>query len=119
MKKLYITLILCVLSISFSFGHEKKGDDVKRTYYYSFTNANSIEQVESLKEDIEELKSVVKVKTEYKVEKGAGQVVVIVLEKTRTSEGQVFFSITDLKRLIIENDLTPHELKQEEIILQK
>jgi len=110
---------MCVLSISFSFGQEKKGNDVKRTFYYSFTNVASIDQVESLKEDIEALKSVVKVKTEYKVEKGAGQVVVIVLEKTRTSEGQEFFSITDLKRLIIENDLTPNTLKQEEIILQK
>ena len=119
MKKLYITLILCFLSISISFGQEKKGDDVRRTYYYSFSNVSSIDQVENLKEDIEELKSVVKVKTEYKVEKGAGQVVVVVLEKTRTSEGQVFFSITDLKRLIVSNDLIPNELKQEETILQK
>ena len=119
MKKALIALVICILSVSATIGQEKKVDNIKRTYYYTFSNVSSIEHVNSLIADIEALKSVVKVKTEYKVEKGAGQIVVIVIEESRTSEGQVFFSINDLKRLIIENELTPNELKEEEIILQK
>lgn len=119
MKKALIALVVSFLFVSTIVGQEKKAENIQRTFYYSFSNVSSMEQVDNLKKDIETLKSVVKVKTEYKVEKAAGQVVVIVIEQTRTSEGQVFFSITDLKRLIIENDLTPNELKQENVILQK
>jgi len=119
MKRALITLVVSILFVSTIVSQEKEADNIQRTFYYSFTNVSSIEQVEDLQEDIEALKSVVKVKIEYKVEKAAGQVVVIVIEETRTSEGQVFFNIQDLKKLIIENGLIPNELKQEEIILQK
>ena len=100
MKRVLIALVVSFLFASTIVGQDRKANNIQRTYYYSFSNVSSIDQVDNLKEDIEALKSVIKVKTEYKVEKSAGQVVVIVVEESRTSEGQKFFSIIDLNTLL-------------------
>lgn len=87
---------------------------LKKTFYYSFENVISEDQIERLKSDVALLKNVTEVKSNYKAESGKGQIIVIVIEKETTKEGDHEFDILGLKNLIIKNQLSPMELTQEE-----
>lgn len=91
---------------------------VKKTFFYSFENVVNDFQIENLKNDIYALRGVSEVKSEYKLEKARGQVIVVVIEKQRSSEKDVLFDIKTLKEAIIKNNLTPYELTQEETIIE-
>ncbi len=91
---------------------------VKRTFFYSFENVVNESQIENLKNDIYALRGVSEVKSEYKSENKRGQVVVVVIEKQRSSEKDVLFDIKALKDAIIKNNLSPFELTQEESIIE-
>jgi len=92
---------------------------IKKTFYYSFENVMSESQIERLKTDVYALKGVSEVKSEYKAEKGKGQIMVVVIEKQVTKESDKTFDIRDLKFAISNNQLTPLELTQEESILEQ
>jgi hypothetical protein len=105
-----------LFSIS-GFTQSKTPKTLKKTFYYSFENVTSADQIERLKSDVALLKDVTEVKSNYKTETAMGQIIVVVIEKEVTREGEREFDITGLKNLIIRNQLTPLELTQEEIII--
>jgi uncharacterized protein (DUF1919 family) len=113
MKRLTTTLalILCL----FLCGFAQEGNDIQhQTYFYTVENVQSQEQLEQVVSSFEELKFVEKVKLNYKPEKaGKAQFIVYVSEPKRTSESQVMFELTDLKKIIISNGLQPAALEIE------
>jgi hypothetical protein len=111
-------LLACIFSISSNAQNTGVPRDVKKTFFYSFENVSSATQIETLKQHISFMKGVSEVKSEYKAEKGMGQVIVVVIEKERTKEGDAQFDIRDLKKAIIQSQLTPLELTQEESFIE-
>lgn len=82
------------------------------TYYYTVENVLSTEQLDEVVDEIEQLEFVTKVKVNYKPEKNTkAQFVVIVDEPKRVSETQDMFELTDLKSIIINNELLPSDLE--------
>jgi hypothetical protein len=80
---------------------------VKTICQYSFENVTDEMQIEKLKAEISLLKGVEEIKSVYKPEKKRGQITVIIVEPKRTSEGQVMFDITQIKKAIINQGLSP------------
>lgn len=93
---------------------KQDGKLVKTIYYYQFEGAKSLEEVNSLRSEIYALKGVTEFKPVYKAEKNMGQVIVVVTEKARTSEGETFFEITDLKKLLEQKGYKNLEFTYEE-----
>lgn len=87
---------------------------VKTVYYYTFSTEN-IAVVDVVLNRVKALSGVIESKYEFKPEKNAGQLIVIVQEKTRTSESDILFQPTDLKRILSENGFSPKELRSEKI----
>jgi len=86
----------------------------KTKYAYTFSGEASISTIENLTQEILNLKGVTTCKPVFKPEQHKGQIIVFVEEYTRTSEGDVLFEPTDLKKIIIKNGLLPDELITEE-----
>lgn len=106
-----ITQLLVVLSIfSFTAKSQTKPTLTKTMYSYTFTGLESSMDVEKISQEIETLKGVTICKAVLKPETQVGQFVVVVEEYSRTTEGEVMFEITDLKKIIIQNGLVPNEL---------
>ncbi|MDF2436229.1 MAG: hypothetical protein K0Q95_605 [Bacteroidota bacterium] len=121
MRHLYYSIVLaCFSLISGSLKAQQIAlpGDVKKTFYYSFENVTSDSQIEKLKRNVSMLKGVSEVKSVYKAEKAMGQIIVVVLEKKRTLEGDTEFDIRTLKNAIIQNQLQPLELTQEETVIE-
>lgn len=122
MKNYYKLLPCIVLLMLFSGGLKSQNQivpkTIKKTFYYSFENVQNATQIENLKNDVFALRGVTEVKSEYKSDSGKGQIIVTVIEKSRTSESDVLFDIRDLKHAIIRNNLTPFELSQEETTVE-
>jgi hypothetical protein len=83
---------------------------VKTICSYSFENVTDEIQIEKLKAEISLLKGVEEIKSVYKPEKKRGQITVIIIEPKRTSESQEMFDITQIKKAIINNGLSPLEV---------
>jgi hypothetical protein len=83
---------------------------VKTICSYSFENVTDEMQIEKLKAEISLLKGVEEIKSVYKPEKKRGQITVIIIEPKRTSESQEMFDITQIKKAIINNGLSPLEV---------
>ena len=86
---------------------------IKTKYSYTFSGVNSTSNIENLTNEVANLKGVAICKPVIKPEQNSGQLIVIVEEYSRTSEGQEMFEPTDLKKIIIKNGLTPNELTTE------
>jgi hypothetical protein len=87
----------------------------KTMYSYTFSGVNSTTNIESLTNEVSNLKGVTTCKPILKLEQNNGQLIVVVEEYTRSSEGEVLFEPTDLKKIIIKNGLIPNELITEEL----
>ncbi|HEX8515710.1 MAG TPA: hypothetical protein VF868_05875 [Bacteroidia bacterium] len=113
-----LTALCAVFFISSNAQVKPVTKTVKKTFFYSFENVSSESQIETLKQNVSLLRGVTEVKSEYKADKGMGQIIVVVVEQQRSSEGDVLFDITDLKKAIIRNRLSPMELTQEESLIE-
>jgi hypothetical protein len=119
MKKIsqYLSLTLLFFVISIKIYAQNKEFKTIR-FNYSFENITSENQIDLLKKDVEALKNVQLVKTIYKRDSGKGLLVVDVTEKINKREVEEGFDVTQLKKLIISNQLTPIELTQEEVLVK-
>lgn len=77
-----------------------EGKTVKTAYYYQFEGAKSYDEVNALGKQVFALKGVTEFKPVFKSEGATSQIIVVVTEKTRTSESDVLFEITDLKQIL-------------------
>lgn len=117
MKSLRIYLLLSILlSLGLSVEAQKHPTLTKTMYSYTFSGTNSTTNIEALTNEITNLKGVTTCKPILKPEQNTGQLIVIVEEYTRSSEGEDMFEPTDLKKIIIKNGLVPNELTTEQLI---
>lgn len=120
MKTLFRLFVLLFFTNAFYDQITAQNSDFKTIRYsYSFENVSSENQIDLLKKDVESLKNILSVKTIYKKDSGKGLLIVEVSEKNNRRESEEGFDITQLKKLIISNQLTPIELKQEEISVKE
>jgi copper chaperone CopZ len=116
LKLLFISL-LCFVAVCTSTAQTSKrgeGKIVKTAYYYQFEGAKSLSEVSALKAEVTKIKGVTEFKPVFKAESKAAQIIVIVTEKTRTSEGDKLFEITDLKKILEKKGYTNLEYTIEE-----
>src|ERR1035437_9444909 len=118
-KSIFIVL-LCFASFFNLTAQTKKpeGKKTKTVYYYKFEGAKSLNEVSTLSSDIYVLKGVTEFKPEFKPESNLAQIIVVVTEKARTSEGDVLFEITDLKKILEKKGYKNLELTSEELSIQ-
>lgn len=89
--------------------------EVTTMYYYDFSGELSATSISQIEAEVSQLINVSETKVKYKEEKQLGQLVVIVKEKPRKSEGDILFQPTDLKKIISQHGLMPKEIKFETI----
>ncbi|MES2139920.1 MAG: hypothetical protein V4511_09420 [Bacteroidota bacterium] len=115
-KSVFI-VFLCLFSM---FGmtaqtSKQEGQITKTVYYYTFEGAKSLDEVNLLNNDVLALKGVTEFKSEFKAESGFAQIIVVVTEKTRTSEGEELFQTTDLKKILEVKGYQNLEMTTEEL----
>lgn len=115
-KSIFI-VFLCLFSVFGMTAQTSKteGQITKTVYYYKFEGAKSLEEVNLLNKDVSALKGVTEFKPEFKAESGFAQIVVVVTEKTRTSEGEELFQTTDLKKILEQKGYLNLEMTSEEL----
>ncbi len=116
--KSVLIAVICFASsgiISAQTNHKPEKKKNKTVYYYKFEGAKSIEEVRRLEGDVYALKGVTEFKSEFKPETNLAQIIVVVLEKPRTTEGEILFQITDLKKILEKKGYVPLELVTEEL----
>lgn len=100
-----------------SYSYSQSGQPKKTTTLYSYTfsgelTANTIAQIEAA---LNQLTNVTEAKVKYKEEKQQGQLVVIVAEFPRKSEGDILFEPIELKKTIAQFGLVPKEIHSETV----
>jgi hypothetical protein len=113
-------ILFCLASLFSATAQNKKpeGKKTKIVYYYKFEGAKSLNEVNLLSTDIYALKGVTEFKPEFKSESNLAQIIVVVNEKTRTSESDVLFEITDLKNILTNKGYQNLELTSEELPIE-
>ncbi len=97
-----ITLLFVFLITSLSSFAQETEDRLRTQYLFTLSNIKSMEQISLIKSEIETMKFVEKVKLNMKDESsGKAQLIIYVNEPKRTSEGQVMFQSTSLKKAIL------------------
>jgi|GEM_PF-5666356 len=119
LKSIFIPLLCLVITYTTEAQTSKaEGQITKTVYYYKFEGAKSLSEVNLLSAEVNALKGVTEFKTEFKPESNFAQIVVVVTEKTRTSEGDELFQITDLKKILEKKGYQNLELTSEELPVQ-
>ncbi|MCD6017478.1 MAG: hypothetical protein K0S53_599 [Bacteroidetes bacterium] len=117
MKKL---LLFFLFLSTFSFSQQRNTSDIQKeitkTHYYTFTGYASQEKLDELQQALISLEFATEAKVKYKLEKNAGQVILITKEPVVVSEDQKVFSPPVIKRTIIKHGLTPVQYTKGEII---
>ncbi len=107
-------LLILALLVGIYFGGFSQSTEAyqHQTYYYTVENVASEDQLNEVYQEFESLKFVTKVKLNFKPEKGnKAQFIVYVSEPKRSSESQQMFELTDLKKIIVNHNLQPADLK--------
>jgi len=100
----FLIPILCFTNYH-SYAQTTNNQEVKTTiYYYSFSGELSSSTLSEIETEAKQLTNVDEVKVKYKEENKLGQLIVIVKEKSRSSEGE---------KLLSKNNLSPNELNLE------
>lgn len=103
----------CLTNLSLQ-AQTTNNQQIKTTiYYYNFSGELSQTKLNQIEAEAKTLTNVDEVKIKYKEESELGQLIVIVKEKSRNSEGDNLFQPTDLKKLLSNNNLIPNELTLE------
>jgi len=115
-KSIFIVFLSLFTVLGITAQTSKTEGQIKKTvYYYKFEGAKSLEEVKLLGDDVYALKGVTEFKTEFKAESGFAQIVVVVIEKTRTSEGEELFQTTNIKKILEQKGYLNLEMTTEEL----
>lgn len=117
LKTLLLLLNLVIFSPTFLLAQttNTSQQEVTSMYYYDFSGELSATNISQIETEVNQLVNVYEAKVKYKEEKQLGQLVVIVKERPRKSEGDILFQPTDLKKIISQHGLMPKEIKFETI----
>ncbi len=115
-KSIFIVFLSLFSVLGMTAQTSKTEGKIKKTvYYYKFEGAKSLEEVKLLGDYVFALKGVTEFKTEFKAESGFAQIVVVVIEKTRTSEGEELFQTTNIKKILEQKGYLNLEMTTEEL----
>jgi hypothetical protein len=78
-------------------------------HYYTFSGTGAQDKLDEMEHSLSSLEMVSEAKVKFKSEKNMGQIVLVVKEKTVTSEGDKTFSPTSIKQTILKSGFTPME----------
>lgn len=78
-------------------------------HYYTFEGNADEGKINDLEQNLLKLEFVAQAKVKYKIEKNIGQIILVVKEKTVTSENDKIFSPTSIKQTILKSGLSPME----------
>jgi len=95
------------------FAQQPINNPIKTIYYYSFFAELDATSTDEIEKEVQLLTNVIAVKIKYKPENKTAQLIVIVQENRRNSEGDILFQPTDLKRIISTHGFIPNELTSE------
>lgn len=108
----FLILFLSFFLTKFAFSQERNvlgPNEFFTMHYYTFEGAMDQNKIDALEQNLLNLQFVSQAKVKYKPEKNMGQIVLVVKEKTVTSEGDKVFSPTSVKQTILSNGLSPME----------
>lgn len=111
-KFAFLLLLLCFFLTKLTFSQEKNTlgpNEFFMMHYYTFEGAIDQTKIDALEQNLLKLQFVLEAKVKYKPEKNMGQIVLVVKEKTVTSEGDKVFSPTSVKQAILSHGLSPME----------
>jgi hypothetical protein len=119
-KLLFATLFLIAFTFKGVSQNSKRpeGKTVKTVYYYQFEGAKSLEEINALSTEVTAVKGVAEFKPVFKPENNFAQIIVVVTEKTRTSESDILFEITDLKKILEKKGYKNLDYTSEELSAQ-
>ena len=106
-KVLVFLFLLCSLA---GYTQNAKNEAPKyTTTYYSFKidEVSDQDKLNDCTEAVKQLKNVSEAKAKYKPESKKAEIVIVVTEKNRTSEGDDEFSLADVKKTIIRYGFAP------------
>lgn len=106
----FIFLVFFSLGVQSQNNKNQAPKTTKTVYSYSFTGVQNEQQLIDLEKQVVALKYVESVKSKFKIEKQAAQLMVIVAIENGGSEEQKSFETAQLKQLILQNNFTPGEL---------
>ncbi|MBW6482253.1 MAG: hypothetical protein K0B10_04245 [Vicingaceae bacterium] len=109
----FLIPILCFTNFYLHAQTTSNQEVITTIYYYSFSGELSSTTLSEIESEAKQLTNVDEVKVKYKEENKLGQLIVLVKEKNRNSEGDILFQPTDLKKLLSKNNLIPNELTLE------
>lgn len=115
--KMAKVLFSFIFLVFFSLGAQSqnnKNQAVKTTrtlYFYSFTGVQSEQQMSLIEQQMASIKYVETVKTKYKPERQAGQVILTVAIESNGSEERIDFETVKMKQILLQNNLTPGTLE--------
>jgi hypothetical protein len=78
-------------------------------HYYTFEGNGAQDKLDAMEQSLSSIDMVSEAKVKFKSEKNMGQIVLVVKEKTITSEGDKSFSPTSIKQTILKSGFTPME----------
>lgn len=122
MTKVLFSFILLVFFSLGAQSQNNKNQTLKTTrtlYYYSFSGVQNEQQLKDVEQQMANLKFVESVKTKYKPERQAGQVILTVVTDSNGNEESKTFETGQLKLIILKNNLTPGDLDIKEIESEK
>jgi hypothetical protein len=108
MKKLFV--FLCFVCALAGYAQNAKTEAPKyTTTYYSFKidEVSDQDKLNDCAEAVKQLKYVSEIKAKYKPESKKAEMVIVVIEKNRTSENDDEFSLSDVKKTIIRFGFAP------------
>jgi hypothetical protein len=115
MKKLFTLAFFLTVLVSVSQNKDIRNKENKTTYYFPVEKVSSLEQLDEMKSELSALYGVTSIKNEFKAEKNIGQLIIVVIEKPITSEGdKKRFSPVDVKKIIIRHNLFPAGFQYEQ-----
>ncbi len=111
-KATFLFLFLFSFFSQLSHAQEKSTlgmNDFFTMHYYTFEGTADQEKISNLEQNLLKLDFVSQAKVKYKNEKNMGQIILVVKEKTITSENDKIFSPTSIKQTILKSGLSPME----------
>jgi hypothetical protein len=108
----FLVLVLFLSFSNLSFSQDKNvlgPNEFFTMHYYTFQGNGVQEKLDALELALSNIDMVSEAKVKFKTEKNMGQIVLVVKEKTISSEGDKSFSPTSIKQTIIKNGFSPME----------
>ncbi len=109
MKKLIILLLIVLFSIGLHGQNQTVSSETYITCFYPVSKIASQDNWNLLVDRLNATDGIIKLKSIYKPEQGRGQLILLIIATSGTSENKKEFDLTQIKKLIIQLGMQPEE----------